>query len=82
MLPVVAGDVPRVHSRVVGALYPARPSVTSLQHPVAVGPRQQLPPVAHRGAVAVAEVGLRAAEELVGQLEVKVVTYTLEYPTD
>lgn len=77
-LPVVAGHVAWVDSRVVRALYTTRPTVAAVQDAVAVSVRQQFTAVTQRRTVAVPQVCFRTMQELVAQLEVKVVSYTLK----
>lgn len=77
-VPVVAGHVAWVDSRVVRALYTTRPTVAAVQDAVAVSVRQQFTAVTQRRTVAVPQVRFRTVQELVAQLEVKVVSYTLK----
>lgn len=77
-VPVVAGHVAWVDSRVVRALYTTRPTVAAVQDAVAVSVRQQFTAVTQRRTVAVPQVCFRTVQELVAQLEVKVVSYTLK----
>ena len=71
--PVVARHVPRVNSGVVGGLDPARSFGAPLQKAVAVSAGVELAPVRPLRGVAVPDLGIAQAQELVGYFEFETV---------
>lgn len=75
---VCTSSVSRIHSRKVRRLDAASAQIAIAQYAVAVRPRYPLaPPRAHRR-VTIPQPGFAPSQELVSQLEVEIVSHTLE----
>lgn len=75
--PVVAGHIPRIDSRIVGRLYPARSPRAPFQQAITIGAAVQLTPVRPLGGVAVPDPRVTQPQELVRDPELEAVSSAL-----
>lgn len=74
---VCTRGIPRIHSGKVGRLYSAGPYVAVSEYAVTVRARDPVPPPSPHCGVAIAQPRLGPPEELISQLEIKVVADAL-----